>query len=150
MTSRQEMFCREYMLDLNATQAAIRAGYSKKTASRIGPELLGKPCVASRVAELKRERAEKLELDAAWVLRRLKDISDRAMQCEPVLKWDHTQKAMVETGDYQFDSQGANRATELIGKHLGMFKDKVEMTGKDGEPLKVVFGIPRPNKDAGT
>ena len=123
LNSKQKLFIEEYMVDLNATQAAIRAGYSEKTAASIGSENLKKPEIHARVEELKKTRADRLNLDAYWVLKRLMDISDRAMQAEPVVEWDQAQKTMVETGEYQFDSSGANRATELIGRHLGMFKD---------------------------
>jgi phage terminase small subunit len=127
LNARQEMFANEYIIDLNATQAAIRAGYSEKTSYSIGQRLLKHVEVVARVKELKDKRAEKLELDAFWVLERLKSISDRSMQAEPVLEWDPGEKAMIESGEYQFDSQGANRATELIGKHIGMFDPKLQL-----------------------
>lgn len=57
LTPRQERFVKEYLVDLNATQAAIRARYSAKTANRIGPELLGKTCVAAAIARQKEKRA---------------------------------------------------------------------------------------------
>lgn len=128
LTDKQEAFVREYLIDLNATQAAIRAGYSEKTARQIASENMSKPYILTRIEEAQAERAKKLELDADWVLRRLKEISDKCMQAEPVMAFDYDSKSMVETGEYQFDSTGANKATELIGKHLGMFKDKVEIT----------------------
>lgn len=130
LKDKQEIFCQEYMIDLNATQAAIRAGYSKKTASVQGSRLLTNVNVLTRIEELKKERSEKLHLDADWVLRRLMQISDRCMQQEPVLEFDYEEKKLVETGEYKFDSVGANKATELIGKHLGMFKDKIEHLGE--------------------
>lgn len=127
LNEKQEMFAQEYIVDLNATQAAIRAGYSEKTASAQASRLLNNVKVLARVKELKNQRAEKLELDAYWVLKRLKDISDRSMQAEPVMEFDHENKEMVATGEYQYDSQGANRATELIGKHIGMFDPKLPL-----------------------
>lgn len=124
LNARQEMFCKEYLIDLNATQAAIRAGYSDKTASATASRLLANVKISARVKELKAKRADELELDAYWVLKRLKDISDRAMQAEPVMEFDPVEGGMVETGLYEFDSNGANKATELIGKHLGLFDPK--------------------------
>jgi len=121
------MFCKEYLVDLNATQAAIRAGYSERTASATASRLLANVNVLARVKELKAKRAEELELDAYWVLKRLKDISDRSMQAEPVMMFDHESGTMVETGEYQFDSVGANKATELIGKHIGMFDPRLPL-----------------------
>lgn len=127
LNAKQEMFCKEYLIDLNATQAAIRAGYSERTASATASRLLKNVNVLARVKELKDKRAEELELDAYWVLKRLKDISDRSMQAEPVLMYDPGSQEMVETGEYQFDSNGANRATELIGRHVGMFDPKLHL-----------------------
>lgn len=127
LNDKQEMFCKEYLVDLNKTQAAIRAGYSEKTASATASRLLKNVNVLARVKELKDNRADELELDAYWVLKRLKDISDRSMQAEPVMIYDHVEGEMVETGEYEFDSTGANKATELIGKHIGMFDPKLKI-----------------------
>lgn len=126
LTAKQERFCREYLIDLNATQAAIRAGYSKKTAEATASRLLRNVNISSRVRELKDKRADELELDAYWVLKRLKDISDRSMQAVPVMEYDHSAGELVETGEYQFDSAGANKATELIGRHIGMLDPTVK------------------------
>jgi len=139
LTPKQEMFVKEYLVDLNATQAAIRAGYSKKTADRIGPELLGKTCVARAIEEANRKRAEKLELSAEWVLENLKNVAVRCQQAEPVMVFDYRTKEMVETGEYQFDSKGANRALELIGKHLGIFEDRFRLSGSVG--VKIVDDV---------
>lgn len=125
LNAKQEMFCKEYLIDLNATQAAIRAGYSERTAYSQGQRLLKNVEVLARVKELKEKRADELELDAYWVLKRLKDISDRSMQDIPVMEYDHNEQCLVETGEYEFDSTGANKATELIGKHIGMFDPKL-------------------------
>lgn len=126
-TAKQQMFIDEYLVDLNATQAAIRAGYSARTARSQGQRLLTNVDIHARIEELKKNRADRLELDAYWVLKRLMDISDRAMQQEPVMEYDYSEQKLVPTGEYQFDSTGANKATELIGKHLGMFKDRLEV-----------------------
>jgi phage terminase small subunit len=69
VNAKQKTFCEEYLIDLNATQAAIRAGYSEKTAYSIGHENLSKPEIAKYIAELKEKRSEDAEIDAAWVLR---------------------------------------------------------------------------------
>lgn len=71
LTDRQEMFCREYLIDLNATQAAIRAGYSPKTANQQAARLLVNVKVSERIAALKSERVERLEIDADAPLERL-------------------------------------------------------------------------------
>jgi phage terminase small subunit len=68
LTDKQEMFCREYLIDLNATQAAIRAGYSAKTANRTASENLSKPDSQSRIAELKAQRNDLVGINAIYVL----------------------------------------------------------------------------------
>lgn len=136
LTDKQQRFCEEYLVDLNATQAAIRAGYSEKTAQEQGSQNLSKLMVRARIEALQKERSEKLSIDAEWVLRRLVSISDRCMQAEPVMVFSPADKAMVHKEDeegnrlYQFDSSGANRATEMIGKHIGFFE-------KDNEQNKL-------------
>lgn len=121
LTPKQERFCQEYIIDLNGTQAAIRAGYSEKTANVIASENLAKPYIQAKLAELRAAISNQLNLNAEWVLQRLKDISDRCIQAEPVMVRG-LDGELVESGEYKFDSSGAVRATELIGKHLGIFE----------------------------
>lgn len=75
LTDKQEMFCQEYMIDLNATQAAIRAGYSKNTAKDIACENLAKPNIQARIAELKESRLKRVELTQDEVLEELKNFA---------------------------------------------------------------------------
>lgn len=121
LTDKQKLFCEEYLIDLNGTQAAIRAGYSKTTANRIASENLSKLDIQEYVAELKAERSDKLKINAEWVLQRFADISNRCMTAEPVMIYDG--ENWVESGEYKFDSSGANKATEMIGKHIGFFEN---------------------------
>lgn len=76
LTDKQEAFCQEYLVDLNGTQAAIRAGYSEKTANRIASQLLSKLYIQERVAELMQSRNKSTQIDASYVLRRLKEIDE--------------------------------------------------------------------------
>ncbi len=101
LTAKQEMFCLEYLIDLNATQAAIRAGYSVKTAKDIACENLAKPNIQERIAKAMAERAEKTKIDAAYVLK---------MSNELLLR------CMVDGED--FSPSGAGKALDLIGKHV--------------------------------
>lgn len=126
LTPKQEAFVREYMVDLNATQAAIRAGYSPKTAQEQSSRLLSNAIVSRAVAEAKAKRAEQLNLDAYWVLHRLKEVADRCMQHEPA----RDQFGREIPGEFVFDSKGAIRAAELIGKHLGLFEERVRHSGE--------------------
>jgi phage terminase small subunit len=134
LTDKQEAFCQEYLIDLNATQAAIRAGYSEHTANVIGPENLAKPCIAEKIAELKAERSERVQVDADFVLQGLINVATRCMQEEEVMI-RNADGSMIGSGEYKFEHSGANRAYELLGKHLKLFTDKSELTGKDGAPL---------------
>lgn len=166
LTPKQKMFVKEYLVDLNATQAAIRAGYSKKTADRIGPELLGKTCVAKAIQMEMDKRAERIGITADKVLRELgyigfADISD-------TLSWDNVQwevnpahdpgdkssspviikggihavpsrdlpkeirQAIMSVkqqadGSFEIKMHPKIKALELIGRHLKMFTDVVEI-----------------------
>lgn len=142
LTPKQQRFVEQYLIDLNATQAAIRAGYSEKTAKAIGCENLTKPDVAAAIEAQRVKATAKAELSVEWVLGRLRNVAERCMQSEPVLD-KRGEPVLVETptGElapaYTFQAPAANRSLELLGKHLGMFPDKVEHTGKDGGPLEV-------------
>jgi phage terminase small subunit len=130
LTPRQALFVQEYLKDLNATQAAIRAGYAEKTARVMGPENLSKPAIRDAVDEALAKRSGKIQVDAEWVLAGLKKNFERSMQEEAV-----TDKEGNRTGEYTYQGTVANRALELIGKHLGMFKEQHEHTGPDGKPI---------------
>jgi len=120
LTDKQQRFIEEYLVDSNATQAAIRAGYASESAYAEGSRLLRNVKVKAKLQELRQELAESLGIDSQWVLKRFVDISNRCMQAEPVMI--HDGEKWVESGDYKFDSSGANKATEAIGKHLGFFE----------------------------
>ena len=94
LTDKQEMFCREYLIDLNATQAAIRAGYSAKTANRTASENLSKPDIQSRIAELKAQRNDLVGINATYVLNRLVEIDQ--MDVLDILKDDGGLKMVHE------------------------------------------------------
>jgi phage terminase small subunit len=127
LTPKQAAFVREYLVDLNATQAAIRAGYSEKSAARIGVELLNKTHIAQAVATAQAKRARRVEVTQDYVLSNLVEIVERTMQRAPVTNrkgeqiMDEDARAV-----WTFDAKGANKALELLGKHLGIFTDKVQ------------------------
>lgn len=120
LTAKQSLFVKEYLVDLNATQAAIRAGYKENAAYATGAENLRKPQIQEAIQKQIKKREEKTELNAEWVLKKLETIANRCMQEEEVMSKDGP------TGEFKFDSSGANKAIELIGKHLKMFTDKIE------------------------
>lgn len=129
LTPQQELFCQEYIIDYNGTQAAKRAGYSDKTAAVQVSRLLKNAKVLSRVRAIQKERLEKLALTQESVLLNLLEVYDRCMQKKPVTEWDYETGEYKETGTYEFDAKGALRALELLGKHLAMFTQKVEHSG---------------------
>ena len=106
LTAKQAAFVAEYLVDMNATQAAIRAGYSEKSAYRIGSELLQKTSVAKAIAQAQAKRAAKVGREAEDVLRDIQDVTKDARNAG--------------------DLKTALKGLELEGKHLGMFKEKVE------------------------
>ena len=154
LTDKQTAFVREYLVDLNATQAAIRAGYSERTASRIGPQLLGKTCVREAIEKAQAKRAQRVEVTQDYVLSNLVEVVERTMQRAPVLDRKGEQVTDEEgRAVWTFDAKGANRALELLGKHLGIFTDKVkaEVSGPDGGPVasEIVVRFVEPGGEAG-
>lgn len=99
---------REYLVDLNATQAAKRAGYSEKYANRQASQLLTVPEVQDAISRAMKERSERTGITADYVLYGIRDVAERSMDPEG------------------YDASAALRAFELLGKHLKLFTDKTE------------------------
>lgn len=169
LTEKQQKFCDEYLIDLNATQAVIRAGYSKKRASEQAYQLLQKTTVQEYIAERKQDRIERTEITQDMVLKELaiiafsnatdyanivekeavaevegkmiplydaegKPVKYRTV--EPVLTAELTEEqrkalAVVKKGRDGFEVKPYDkvRALELLGKHLGMFTEKLDING---------------------
>ena len=138
LTPKQSMFCKEYLIDLNATQAAIRAGYSEKTARQIAADNLSKVVIQEEIRRLVQIRANNTELSAEYVLTNLKKVAERCLQAEPILIKDGDD--YIESGEWKFDSSGANKSLELLGKHLKLFTDKIEHEVPEGVSVNVSFG----------
>lgn len=130
LNGKQERFCQEYVIDYNGTKAALRAGYQERSARQQASRLLTNAAVLARVRELQKEQVERLAISQDYVVLQLLETYQRCLEVTPVLKFDSDLGEMVETGKYQFDSKGALRALELIGKHLGMYNDKLQVTGQ--------------------
>ena len=136
LTPKQEMFVREYLVDLNGTQAAIRAGYSPKTANEQASRLLANVNVAPFIQAGMNKRAQDVEITATYVLEGIKKTIERCAQAEPVYDKDGN-----PTGEYKFESSAVLRGYELLGKHLKLFTDKVEQSGNIS--LTVETGVTR-------
>lgn len=121
MTDKQINFCREYVKDYNGTQAAIRAGYSEKTAAVKASQLLKNKDILNTIKQFQKELVESSCLTEEKVIAKVEEILDRCMSAEPVMEWNYEEHRYEPTGEYQFDSKGALKAIEMLGKHLGMF-----------------------------
>ena len=164
LTAKQIRFVDEYMVDFNATQAAIRAGYKAKTAHVIGAENLRKPKIAEEIARRQKDLQRRTEVTQDRVVKELArvafaDATDYA--CVETLTYENedgtvspVQIVSPKDTDTLSDDQraaiagikhGANgieiklhdkiKALELLGRHIGMFNDKLSLSGSDGGPL---------------
>jgi hypothetical protein len=128
--SKHEHFVQLVAAGETPTKAYTLAGYSEKGAHASANRLLRNATVQARVTELQKavsERAvEKASVDRAWVLAQLRENVDRAMQVVEVM--DSKGKP---TGEFRYEGQVANRALELIGKELGMFRERLEINFLD-------------------
>lgn len=134
LTARQRAFVTEYAVDRNATQAAIRAGYSPKTAKSIGSENLTKPDIALAIQNTQSAQAERTEIDADWVQARLVENIERAMQVEPV-----RDAGGDKTGEYTYQGAVANTALALLAKRTGGFAERGPLDfGQEGARVRSV------------
>lgn len=146
MTKKQKRFIEEYLIDLNATQAAIRAGYSPDTAYSIGNENLNKPEIKKHIDIAMAERSKRTGVNADRVVQELAKIAFiNAMDViDPKTATIRKDALPEDTAAIQsvkvktFGEDGLEReikmadklkALDLLGRHLGMFKDKVELSG---------------------
>lgn len=154
LTAKQERFVEEYLIDLNATQAAIRAGYSAKTAEQQGSRLLGNVKVSAALSKAQSRRSEKTGINAEWVLQRLADeaeadvadLYDADGNLRPVHEWpviwrkglvagldveEVTVEGTVISRVKKLKLSDRIKRIELIGKHVDVqaFKDQVEHKG---------------------
>ena len=123
LTAKQRRFVQEYLIDLNATQAAIRAGYSRKTAGVIGVENLKKPYIRRAIDERLKQIDEEKTADA----KEIREFWTRVMRGEEkdtVLRYDN-EGHQVET-EINVSMKDRIRASELMGKSFAMFTDKVD------------------------
>lgn len=120
LTAKEQRFCEEYVLDYNATRAAIRAGYSERSAASNAWKILRRPGVQNFLKRAQQEQRDRLCLSGDRVVLELFDLLEKCKEPEPVRVWSKTEKKYVNTGEYKFDSRGALKTVELLMKHLGM------------------------------
>ena len=135
LTDKQKRFVAEYLIDLNATAAARRAGYSAKTADRIGPELLGKTCVSQAIQEAIKQREQRTEVTQDYVIKKLKEITDK-------------DASDAQDSDLKYSSK--IRALELLGKHTGAFEKQDTQTAALETAMRALADIiekPVQNRD---
>lgn len=143
MTKKQKRFVEEYLIDLNATQAAIRAGYSPDTAGSIGAENLKKPEIKNRIDKAMAERSKRTGINQDRVLQELArigfaKITDVVDPDTAKIKTDASEDdlACIQSIKIKPNEFGTEREVKLydkksalvdLGKHLGMFKDRLEL-----------------------
>ena len=147
LSPKQQRFVEEYLLDLNATAAYQRAGYKAtgNAAAVEGHRLLRNPKIVAAIAAKQAERSAETRVTQNYVLTNLVEVVERCMQRAPVMVRDGREMVQATDADgnhiWEFDSKGAIGALVPLGKHLGMFKEKVELTGADGKPLQVTVTL---------
>lgn len=156
MTKKQKRFVEEYLIDLNATQAAIRAGYSPDTAGSIGAENLKKPEIKSRIDKEMAERSRRTGINQDRVLQELArigfaKITDVVDPDTAKIKPDASDDdlACIQSIKIKPNEFGTEREVKLydkksalvdLGKHLGLFKDKLELNGDMDLHITVDYG----------
>ena len=153
MTKKQKRFVEEYLIDLNATQASIRAGYSPETAGSIGNENLKKPEIKAAIDKAMAERSKRTGISQDRVLQELAKIGfakiTDVIDVETAkVKEDASEEdlACIQSVKIKPNEWGTEREVKMydkraalvdIGKHLGMFKDRLELTGLEEEKSKL-------------
>jgi phage terminase small subunit len=165
LTPKQQVFVEEYLIDLNATQAAIRAGYSAKNADKIGPQLLGKSRIKQAISKAMAARSRRTGINQDRVLRELAKVAfinstDVINMDEATVRGDARREdtaAIASVKVKTIPTEAGNiterevricdklKALELIGKHLGMFTDKLNLNAEMA--VKIVDDI---NGDPGS
>lgn len=148
LNEKQKLFCEEYLIDLNATQAAIRAGYSKKTARSIANENLTKPDIQDYIQKLQAGIAQRNKITQDEVLADLIEIKGRCMQARPVTFMGHQVTDSEGNNLWKFDAKGATKAIELIGKHIGFFLEDNKQKQAILNPVQNNYLLPDECKEA--
>jgi len=156
LTEKQKMFCKEYIKDLNATQSAIRAGYSEKTAAEIGRQNLMKLEIQAKIKELLNSRSERIKITADDVLKELwrigtSDITEflhkaegETITLEDIKALPPGKRKLIKsigkTGNgVKIELVDKLKSLELVGRHLGMFSDNLNIRVDQEMPKEDVY-----------
>ena len=155
MTPKQKRFVDEYLVDLNATQAAIRAGYSERTARITAAQNLTKPNIQSAIEKRIKDREKRTELSQDKVLKELAHIAfddiknyltywtdeegQTHVELKPSKEIDtrNVSEIQLENGKLKFKLYSKDNALVQLGRHLGMFNDKLNVTGELDIEVKI-------------
>lgn len=151
LTPKQQRFVDEYLVDLNATQAAIRAGYSARSAKQHGHSMLQRMDIQNAISSAMAARQARVQLTADEVIADLRMVRDvcmarKAVKVVEVVKYagdvrQHEVESLV------FDASGANKALALLGKHIGMFRERGDVTSNAQTASSGVLVVPELAKD---
>lgn len=144
LNAKHILFVNDYMVSHNQTESYQKVyGCTEEAARKNGSRLMTNADIRAEIARRQEEVNKKIEKDTGisvqWVVDSFKTIAERCMQAEP-----HAYDSEGNVTEWRFDSTGANKAVESIGKYLGMFKEKVEHSGNVG--VNIINDIPRSKK----
>ena len=136
LTAKQCLFVTHYLSCLNATEAALKAGYSEKNANKMGPELLGNTRIRDAIATQQAAREARTLITAEKILMDIDAIRANAMR--------------LDDDGNMVDKNAAIKACELLGKHQKLFSDRIEHSGVDGKPLfhKIQIALVKPKNES--
>ncbi|MCQ2439429.1 MAG: terminase small subunit [Oscillospiraceae bacterium] len=139
LTFKQRLFVHQYMVDLNGTQAAIRAGYAEKTAASTASRMLRMPEIVAYRDALMEERFRAIGIDKYNIAMCVWQIYLKCTEKVPVLEWDSVTHGWVESGTWQFDVKGALKALEMLRQMLPDMNKENDNGGDDFGGLEAML-----------
>lgn len=124
LSPQHKKFVQEWTVDMNATRAAIAAGYSEKTAAQQASRLMRRTDIRRYRDALMAEAFEDLGVTRHSIASRVWEIYERCMQKKPVLEWNSTAREWIESGEWQFDTKGALKALAMMLEMLPEMEDE--------------------------